>query len=323
MTRRARMARWVPWARGAIAATAMLALTACVGAPTSAPSHSSSAVPPATASSGTPSPAPTGELQHIVVIVDENKPAQSILGNPQAPYLNALAASGAVATDYSAVTHPSLPNYLALTSGTTGGITSDCNPPGGSCLITGPNLAERLDAAGLSWRMYAEGMPQPCTAANAGRYAVKHNPFLHYPSVTSDPAYCAAHDVPYGMLAADLSSAASLPAFSFISPDLCDDMHDCSIATGDAWLATAVPAIVSSPAFRSGRSLLIVTFDEGDAGDNRVACVFAGPAARAHTTSATPYGHYALLRTIEDAWGLEPLGADAQAAPMDQLLSSR
>lgn len=311
----------------ATAGLAVLALSACVGVPAS-PSPSSrpsSAVPQATAPASTATPSPSaGALQHIVVIVDENKPAQSILGNPQAPYLNALAASGAVATDYSAVTHPSLPNYLALTSGTTGGITSDCNPPGGSCLVTGPNLAQRLDASGLTWRMYAESMPQPCTAANAGRYAVKHNPFMYFPSVTGDPAYCAAHDVPYSRFAADLSSAASLPAFSFISPDLCNDMHDCSIATGDAWLATAVPAILSSPAFRAGRSLLVVTFDEGDAGDNRVACVFAGPAARPHTTSAAPSGHYALLRTIEEAWGLAPLtGADAQAAPMDELLAPR
>lgn len=121
-------------------------------------------------------------LQHVVVIVEENKPATSVIGNPDAPYLTELAHAGAQAQQYSAVAHPSLPNYLALTRGTTAGITSDCNPPGGSCLDTGPNLAQELDRTGHSWRMYAESMPAPCTTANTSRYAVKHNPFLYFPA---------------------------------------------------------------------------------------------------------------------------------------------
>lgn len=308
------------------AAALLLALAGCapgappIGGPGLVPSRAPTS-PAAVPSSPTPSRAsptsPSSAIQHIVVIVDENKPAHSVIGDPQAPYLTSLARAGALATAYSAVTHPSLPNYLALTSGTTDGITSDCNPPGGACLITGPNLAQALDRAGRSWRMYAESMPTPCTTANTPLYAVKHNPFLYFPSVTSSAAYCAAHDVPYSDLAGDLASASTLPAFSFISPNLCNDMHNCSVATGDAWLKANVSAILTSPAFTTQRSLLVVTFDEGDSGDNVVACVFAGPAARAHTVVATPFTHYSLLRTIEEAWGLAPLtGADAGAVVM-------
>lgn len=292
-----------------------LALCACSGGavPTRSGSQSSD-----TGSSPSPSP---GAIQHVVVVVEENKPAQSVVGNPAAPYLNGLARSFAQASHYSAVAHPSLPNYLALTSGTTAGITTDCNPPGGSCLDTGPNLAQALDRAGRSWRMYAESMPAPCTTANTPLYAVKHNPFLYFPRVTADPAYCRSHDVPYDRLASDLATTTSLPDFAFISPNLCDDMHDCSIAQGDAWLQNNIPRILESPAFTRQRSLLVITFDEGDSADNIVACIFAGPAARPRTVASQSFTHYSLLRTIEDAWGLPPLTSEvARATPMTSML---
>jgi phospholipase C len=310
--------------RAALVACGLLAalvLAGCTGgrSPRAAPSDAAPQAP----ASAAPSSARAGRapLAHIVVIVDENKPAQAVIGSIAAPYLTGLAHSYAQATHYSAVTHPSLPNYLALTSGTTAGITSDCNPPGGRCLDTGSNLAEELDAAGLSWKMYAESMPAPCTRANAALYAVKHNPFLYFPGVTRSAAYCRAHDVPYARFAADLAKPGTLPAFSFISPNLCDDMHSCSVAAGDRWLGANVPRILASPAFTRQRSLLVITFDEGDAADNVVPCVFAGPAARRGVAVATPFTHYSLLRTVEEAWGLPPMTAnDAGAAPMSGLL---
>jgi hypothetical protein len=131
-------------------------------------------------------------------------------------------------------THPSLPNYLALTSGSTAGISTDCNPPGGACTAAVRNIADEVVASGRSWRMYAEGMPAPCATHNVGEYAVKHVPFLYFPDVTNDANYCAAHVVPYSDLATDLATTTRLPAYSFVSPNLCDDMHDCAIATGDA-----------------------------------------------------------------------------------------
>lgn len=293
-----------------------LVLSACVGAG-STPTHSTAR--PSSASEPTRTRTNAEPLQHVVIIVDENKPASSVIGSPEAPYLTRLAKTSALASRYSAVTHPSLPNYLALTSGSTAGITTDCNPPGGSCLDTGPNIAQELDQSGRTWKMYAESMPAPCTSENSGPYAVKHNPFLYFPSVTGDAAYCAAHDVPYSRFTADLTG--ELPDYAFISPNLCDDMHDCSIATGDAWLQANVPRILASAAFTRQRSLLVITFDEGDQADNVVTCIFAGSAARVHTVSAAPFTHYSLLRTIELEWGLAPLSAeDASATPMTALL---
>jgi len=309
----------------AVVAAVGLALGGCTGAPSASSESASAGTSSPTKRPGTTTSAPataaSTRLQHVVVIMEENKPATRIVGNADAPYFNQLLTRYAHASDYSAITHPSLPNYLALTSGTTGGITSDCNPPGGSCLVTSPNLADSLRAAGLSWRMYAEGMPEPCSTPNTDRYAVKHNPFLYYPSVTGSAASCAHDDVPFTAFAGDLASTSTLPAFSFISPDLCNDMHSCSIAAGDAWLAQVVPQILTSPAFTTQQSLLVVTFDEGDSSDNVVACVFAGPAARRGAVSNTPYSHYSLLRTIEDGLGLPPLGESAAAAPMTDLLA--
>ena len=297
-------------------AAALLAAFALAGcsAMRAAPAPSTSSPPAATptATAGVP------DLDHVVVIVLENKPSKRVLGAAEAPYLNRLAARGALATRYSAIRHPSLPNYLAMTSGTTGGLTRDCAPA--ECGVAVTTIASEVAASGRTWRMYAESMPAPCTRTNAGDYAVRHNPFLYDPSVTGDAAGCAQHDVPYDRLAADLAGG-RLPDLAFISPNLCDDMHDCGVATGDAWMAREVPKILASSAFRSGRSLLVVTFDEGVSADNTVATVLAGPAARPGARSGRPYTHYSLLRTIEDAWHLAPLAkGDRAAAPMTDLL---
>jgi phospholipase C len=262
-----------------------------------------------------------GGLDHVVIIVEENKPATEVLGNKAAPFINTLAAANALAANYSAVTHPSLPNYLALTGGTTFGISRDCLPAPGSCQARGSGIAGEIAQSGRSWKMYADSMPGPCTVANSGRYAVRHNPFMYYPGITADAAYCAAHIVPFTQLAGDLEAASSLPDYVFISPDLCHDMHNCPVGSGDAWLARQVPAILASPAFTRQRSLLVVTWDEGEGGRNKVATVFAGPAAKKSYRSDTAYSHYSLLHTIENAWGLAPLtDNDRNAATMDELL---
>ncbi|HEY8294537.1 MAG TPA: alkaline phosphatase family protein, partial [Micrococcaceae bacterium] len=251
--------------------------------------------------------APAGKIAHVVIIMEENKAQSHILGSTAAPFINKLAQANALAANYEAVAHPSLPNYLTLTSGTNAGITNDCNPPGGACTASVRSIADQIQQAGRSWKMYAESMPAPCSPDNSGRYAVKHNPFMYYPNVTGNGASCAAHDVPFAQFAGDLTSASSLPDYSFISPDLCNDMHDCSIETGDAWLSKQVPAILASPAFTTQNSLLVITFDEGDNHSNKVFTVFAGPAARKGFTSSTAYTHYSLLHTVEDAWGMAPL----------------
>jgi phospholipase C len=301
----------------------LVLLSGCAGSITSTPGSVASLG--SVASSGSPStesmPA-SATLQHVVIVMEENKPSSAVLGNTAAAYLNGLATSYSVATNYSAVSHPSLPNYLAITSGGTAGISSDCNPPGGSCLASVANITDEIVASGRTWKMYAESMPAPCAPYNSGEYAVKHNPFLYYPKVTRDRAYCAAHDVPYSQFGQDLATTTTLPDYSFISPNLCNDMHDCPVATGDRWLAREVPHILQSPAFTQQNSLLIVTFDEGDGSNNTVACIFAGPAAKRGFTSATAYSVYSILRTLEVAWGLPSLTRnDATATPMTAMLT--
>jgi len=258
-------------------------------------------------------------LDHVVIILEENEGAAHIIGNPQAPYINSLVSVSALATNYSAITHPSLPNYLALTSGTTGGITTDCHPPGPpSCQVTSKNIADEIEASGRSWKEYAESIPAACTPDNSGNYAVKHNPFMYYPDITSKADRCAKHVVPFNSFANDLKSTDSLPNYSFITPDICNDMHDCSIQTGDDWLKSEVPKILSSPAFTEQRSLLIITWDEAEntSPGNKVVTIFAGSAAKKGYKSNKAYSHYSLLHTIESQWKLAPLTDNDRSAPL-------
>ncbi len=259
---------------------------------------------------------PPPHLDHVVIIVDENKTVGSIIGNPNAPYSNRLAHTSALADNYFAVTNPSAPNYLALTSGTTNGISSDCYPSGPSCQVTSANIADRLEQAGKTWKAYANSMPYPCDAVNSGQYAVKHVPFLYYPDITSDKGRCRAHIVPYHLFLKDLTSTTTLPDYSFITPNLCNDMHNCPIQTGDNWLAQQVPKILRSRAFTQQHSLLVVVWDEGNALSNNVATIFAGPVAKKGYISHSYYSHYALLHTIEWLWSLKPLTRNDADAPI-------
>jgi hypothetical protein len=145
---------------------------------------------------------------------------------------------------------------------------------------------------------------------------------MYYPSVTRDPGACAAHVVPLSQLDQDLEAASSLPNYVFITPDMCSDTHDCPIQTGDDWLSQQAGRILTSPAFTTQNSLLVVTWDEGNGENNQVVAVFAGPAAKKGYTSNTRYSHYSLLHTIEAVWGLEPLTANDRNAPlMTELLN--
>lgn len=252
------------------------------------------------------------EIQHIVIIVEENKPESGIIGNLAAPYINSLAKQNSLAANYFAATNPSLPNYIALTSGTTAGITSDCNPPGGNCSANVKNIADSIEASGRTWKEYAESMPSPCYINNSGEYAVKHNPFLYYPDISNNSERCSSHDVPFSDFYKDLNS--NLPNYSFITPNLCNDMHDCSVATGNAWLENVVPKILNSSAFKQ-RSLLILTWDEGNTTDNNVPAIFAGSAAKKGGLSGKTYSHYSMLKTIEYVWNLKPLTYNDQNSP--------
>ncbi|MDQ6605471.1 MAG: alkaline phosphatase family protein [Actinomycetota bacterium] len=261
---------------------------------------------------------------HVAVIVMENEEYGDIIGSASTPYINGLARRYGLATEAFAISHPSLPNYLALTSGSTEGITDDCT----DCRAGGRGLADQLQAGGVSWRAYMEGLPRPCfTGADAGDYAKKHDPFVYHPSVTGDPAACA-HVVPLDRLAADERSG-GLPTFVWITPNLCHDMHDCSTSTGDRFLARTVPALLSA---LGPRGLLFLTFDEGSSDDGccrlasggHVATIVAGAGARARARLRTPVDHYSVLQAIEDLLGLKRLaGAACVCTPSLQPLIRR
>ena len=248
----------------------------------------------------------------VVVIVMENKEEQSILGSASAPFANRLARRYGVASASFAIGHPSLPNYLALTSGSTHGISSDCT----DCTVNAPNLADQLSTAGRSWKAYLEGVPGPCfTGAGSGGYAKRHNPFIYYDDVARDHARCS-HLVGFGALSADLR-AGRLPSFAWITPNLCDDTHDCGVGAGDAFLARTVPALLQAI---GPHGFLILTWDEGasDAGccrgvarGGQIATIVAGPDVVPGSRERTPLDHYGVLATIERALGLPLLGGAA------------
>ncbi len=240
-----------------------------------------------------------------------------MLGSAAAPTFNRLARRYATLESYFAVAHPSLPNYLALVSGSTYEITSDCT----SCTVSARNLADTLERAGKSWKTYAEGLPRPgFTGAFAGRYAKKHDPFLYFRDVLARPARLR-RIVPLSQLGRDLA-ARGLPDFSLVVPDLCHDMHDCSVATGDAWLRRVLPPLLWSPQLRDG--VVFVVFDEDDGGSgNQVPALALGPLVRAGSRTRRRLDHYALLRTIEDGLGLPRLGRSASAPAVSGIWRSR
>ena len=252
------------------------------------------------------------DFTHVVVVVFENHEQSSIASDPAAGTFRALGRRYARLTSYDAVAHPSLPNYLALVSGSTQGITSDCT----SCVVHARSLADTLAAAGKTWKTYAEDLPSPgYTGAGAGRYAKKHDPFLYFADVASSRAR-RDRVVPFTRFAHDVA-ANRLPDFSLLIPNLCDDMHDCSVATGDAWLKAHVGPLLRSRALVGG--VVFVVFDEGTTdlgGGGHIEALALGPTVKRGSVFPRPTSHYGLLRTIEDAWGLPRLGRSRTATPI-------
>jgi hypothetical protein len=249
---------------------------------------------------------------HVVVIVFENKERGSVLGQRAAPTFNRMAAQYATLGRYYASTHPSLPNYLVLVSGSTQGITTDCT----QCVVRGRSIGGTLEGASRTWKTYAEGLPHAgYTGAWSGRYAKKHVPFLYFREVVANPSR-RARVVPLSRLGADLRADA-LPDFSLVVPDLCHSMHDCSVATGDAWLRGILPPLLRLPA-----TVIFVVFDEGSTnvhGGGRVPALALGTAVRPGARYDGITGHCGLLRTVEDAWDLPRLGCSAGVAPISTI----
>ena len=248
---------------------------------------------------------------HLIVVVEENRSFEQIIGSPAAPFLNRLAVHGTLLTRYHAVTHPSLPNYVALLSGRTP-IRGDCF----GCTFTGPTLVDQLEAHRISWAAYFQGLPRPCSAvAGAGAYTEAVDPFMHAVRVRDHPSRCD-RVLPFRRFGADLAGG-RLPTVVFVMPDLHHEMHSGPVRAADAWLERLVDQLRASPVWRTD-TRLAVTFDESRGRDRRSCCAGLGRGGRVPTIVAgprvpqgrdpTPYTHYSLLRSIEDAYGLPFLG---------------
>ncbi|MFD0063079.1 alkaline phosphatase family protein [Streptomyces sp. NPDC056690] len=259
----------------------------------------------AQAAAGVPTP------DHTVVVVFENHAYNQVIGSSSAPYINSLKTNGAGLSASYALTHPSQPNYFALFSGATQGITDDsCYTPGFS---SQPNLASELIAAGKTWGSYNEGLPsQGSTTCSSGDYARKHNPWFGFSNVPTSTAK---------MFAQFPSDYSTLPQVSFVVPDLCSDMHDCSVSTGDTWLKNNLSAYATWA--KTHNSLLVVTFDEDNRlAGNKIPTVFYGQQVTPGATSATTYNHYDVLRTIEDMHGLPHAGNAASGKDITGIWTS-
>jgi phospholipase C len=293
-------------------------LTGCIGISTQ--------TIPITASIPTPGPSPTPSpaeakipvFDHIIMILFENRDFQQVIGSSEMPTFNQLAAQNVLLTQYYAVTHPSLPNYIALIGGDTFGITSDCT----DCFINQTSLPDLIEASGRTWKTYQEDLPSPCFVGNSGDYAQKHDPFIYFDPIRNNPDRCKHDIVSLKDLNQDLA-AKQLPNFAFIMPNLCNSAHDCSLTVADHWLSQVIQELQASQAL--GQSYLIfITFDESssdnssccglpDEAGGRVPAVLISPQAKSGYKDETPLSHYGLLKTILVSWKLPELGFTAQS----------
>jgi len=302
--------------------TRLLALTAVLPLLAGAPATAARPAPTVAASGPCGTRATAPGYKHVIWIWMENHSYNSIIGSSQAPYINSLAAECGLATNYHNVSHPSLPNYVSATSGlgyrAITRFDRDCNPVPG-CVTP----AASIFGQGETWRAYEGSMPSNCHKANSGKYAVRHNPPPYFTGLRG----CATFDVPYRRLGSDLS-AGKLPAFSFVTPNLVDDMHNGTVADGDKWLAANLPAILKSPEYASGSTAVFITWDEGEGGTAtkcatnttdvgcHVATIVVSPTTKPGTRSAKLFNHWSLLGTTEQLLGLPRLGRANSATTM-------
>jgi acid phosphatase len=270
---------------------------------------------PASAAGAGSAHAASGTGHKVLVFIEENHTEGQALA--QMPYLASMGRDYGKATDYKAITHPSLPNYLAIAGGSTFGVTDDSGPS--EHPIAGKSVFDQAIAAGRTARIYAESMPSNCYRADHAPYSVRHNPWTYF--TDSGPrANCAANDVPSGSptsgrLRSDIL-AGNLPATGLMVPNLCDDAHNsgCSLARADAYLKSWMQLIKSGPDWTSGRLTVIVTFDEDDrSADNTVAFVVADPRLHGKTVTIAA-NHYSLTRWLDINAGAAPLNKAVTAA---------
>jgi len=265
---------------------------------------------------GTDSVAPVARavplMGHVIIVVEENTDYSAVIGDSSMPYLNGLAQQYALATQYYAVTHPSIGNYFMMTVGKI--ITND---DGYSQVVSDDNIVRRLIAAGKTWKSYAEDLPSVgYTGPSVGNYARKHNVIALLSDVVNDSTQ-RNNLVPFTQFATDLAGG-HLPGYAFVAPNLCNDAHDCPLATADQWLQTNIDPLVKSATFQRD-GLLVIVFDEAGSdnmnGGGRVACVIVSPKAKRGYQGAGVYEHQSLLRLTGAALGLRALPNAAATAP--------
>jgi acid phosphatase len=242
------------------------------------------------------------------VFVVENHSLEEM--RTQMPWTYRLGQEYAYATDFRALAHPSLPNYLAIAGGSTFGVQDDGDPS--SHPIDGTSVfGDALDH-GRTAGVYADAMPENCFLTNTSRYAVRHNPWTYF---TSERAQCAEFDVPIARFASDVN-AGNLPDVGMVVPDICHDAHNCSLATADAWMREEIGLAMSGPDFRAGRLVVVVTADEDDGSQgNTVLTIVVHPSVRGVVTSS-PLSHLSLSRLYSEVLGLPPLREAASAPSM-------
>jgi phosphatidylinositol-3-phosphatase len=274
----------------------------------------------------TPQAGTSGKIpnfDHIVLILLENRNYKDVIGNLKMPHLNILAQQNVLLSNYFAVRHPSLPNYIALMSGSTQNITNDCT----DCFINEPNLADRIESSGRTWKSYLESMPSPCFIGDAKPYVQKHNPLIYFDSVRLDTNRCNRSVVPLTSLDDDLA-ANQLPNFLFIMPNMCNSGHDCDSQTADIWINNMVAKLKTSPALGKN-SLIVITYDEGSEkstgsccglgakAGGQVATVLISPIAKQKFNDSTAYSHYSMLKMILSAWNLSDIGQSSSAPQIE------
>jgi len=301
--------------RSLIAAVSLSAVGALAGCGPNVSGSTDQVCRPLTSS---PATRPAAWKGTVFTIVMENKSYSDIMGNRAAPYVNGLAKANAVASGYhDSFVHPSEPNYIWMVAGENFGILNDDDPNPGNVITSESHLVDQLEHAGLTWKTYQDAMGAPCGLTSHGTYAVKHNPFVYFADINgwdgtkfSPGARCTDHVVDYSQLGVDLASG-HVPDYVFITPDMQHDMHDGSIAAGDAWLAAEVPKILASDAYKNGGALFIL-WDEGSSQADDPPFIAVSPNAKAGFVSSTPYDTSSFLKTVQSMMGVETLPCATQ-----------
>ena len=254
-------------------------------------------------------------FDHIVVVTLENKGFSKIFNNPYMPTINLNARNYTLLTQYYAVAHPSLPNYLGMIGGDTFNISRDCE----DCFVNAPSLPDLIETSGRTWKTYQEDMQNPCEAGSQsdGKYEQVHNPFVYFDLIRLNKERCERSVVPLSRLDEDIQ-ATRLPNFIFITPNTCNSGEHCKLIITDAWIMQLLNKLIPALEKESKNYLIVLNWDEGKdnasccglpkAAGGHIAAVLISPLVKNHYQDATPYSHYSLLKTISASWNLPYLG---------------